>query len=224
MVDLAKARQFIEKSKNICILPSQTNEPENIAAALALFYTLKESNKNVNLIVQELPEKLRFLAPSLDFISHPKNLVISIPQKSDDVSQIYYEKNDQALKIHLTLDKGNVRKEDISFHFSEIKPDLIITLGAQDFKVQLSNNPNSSVLDINNIKENKNCSFSEIIIDIIKPSNGSPIKKEAASCLLAGLIIYTDNFKNSKTTAEIFKLAGLLTKNGADIKEITNNI
>ena len=49
-------------------------------------------------------------------------------------------------------------------------------------------------------------------------------KKETADCLLAGLVIYTNNFKNSKTTAEIFQTAGLLMKNGANIKEITDNI
>jgi len=59
---------------------------------------------------------------------------------------------------------------------------------------------------------------------MIKSTNGGSIKKEVSDCLLAGLIIYTDNFKNSKTTAEIFETAGFLMKNGANIKEITDNI
>jgi len=78
-------------------------------------------------------------------------------------------------------------------------------------------------------KENKNfgkvnlvkdCSFAEIIIDIIKLINEGNIKKETANCLLAGLIIYTDNFKNSKITAQIFETAGFLMKNGAKINNI----
>lgn len=233
MTELEQAKQVIEEAKNIYIIPSQINEPESIASALALFYTLKELNKNVNLIIEELPEKFKFLVPSLDFISYPKNLVISIPRKMTDVSQIYYEKNDEALKIHLTLDKGSIKKENISFYFSEPKPDLIITLGIQDFKVQLLERldsfgflMNSPLLNIDNNQENKkfgkinlikSCSFSEILIPLIKSINGDSIKKETADCLLTGLIIYTDNFKNSKTTAEIFETAGLLMKKGANI-------
>jgi len=240
MTDLEQAKQLIEDSKNIYIIPKESNEPESITGALALFYTLRELNKNVNLVIKDLPEKFKFLVPSLDFISYPKNLVISIPRKSADVSQIYYEKNDQALKIHLTLDKGSIKKENVSFYFSEPRPDLIITLGIQDFKVQLLEEldsfgflMDSPLLNIDNAKENKNfgrinliknCSFSETVIDIIKSINGGSIKKEIADCLLAGLIIYTDNFKNSKTTAEIFETAGLLMKRGADIKEIVGNI
>ncbi|MDO8486120.1 MAG: hypothetical protein Q7S77_00235 [Candidatus Staskawiczbacteria bacterium] len=239
-MDLEQTKQLIGEAKNIYIIPSKNNEPESITGALALFYTLKELNKNVNLIIEDLPEKFKFLVPSLDFISHPKNLIISIPRKTADISQVYYEKNDEALKIHLTLDKGNIKKENISFYFSEPKPDLIITLGIQDFKVQLLERLDSfgflmesPILNIDNIKENKNfgkvnlikdCSISEIIIDIIKLINKDFIKKEAADCLLTGLIIHTDNFKNSKTTAEIFQTAGSLMKDGANIKEITANI
>jgi len=247
MIDIEQSKKLIEEAKNIYIIPSQINEPESIVSALALFYTLKELNKNVNLIIEELPEKLKFLVPSLDFISYPKNLVISIPQKSTDVSQIYYEKNEEALKIYLTIDKGNIKKENISFYFSEPKPDLIITLGIQDFKVQLIEGldcfgflMDSPILNIDtptslgtDKQENKNfgkinliedCSFSEILMALLKSINKELIKKEAANCLLAGLIIYTDNFKNSKTTAEIFETAGLLMKKGANIKEITDNL
>ncbi|MBI3631703.1 MAG: hypothetical protein HY219_02460 [Candidatus Staskawiczbacteria bacterium] len=235
-MEIEQAKQLIKDSKNIYVMPSQINEPESVVGALALFYTLKELNKNVNLIIEDLPEKFKFLVPSLDFISYPKNLVISIPRKIADVSQIYYEKNDEALKVHLTLDKGNIKKENISFYFAEPRADLVITLGIQDFKVQLLERldsfgflMDSPLLNIDNKQENKkfgkinlieNRSLSEIIIDIIKLTNGDSIKKETANCLLAGLIIYTDNFKNSKTTAEIFQTAGLLMKNGANINNI----
>jgi len=240
MIDIEESKKLVEEAKNIYIIPSQTNEPESIVSALALFYTLKELNKNVNLIIEELPEKFKFLVPSLDFISYPKNLVISIPQKSADVSQVYYEKNNEALKIYLTVDKGNIKKENISFYFSEPRPDLIITLGIQDFRVQLLEGldsfgflMDSPILNIDSKKENKNfgkinlvenCSFSETLMTLIKSIDKELIKKEAASCLLAGLIIYTDNFKNSKTTAEIFETAGLLMKKGANIKEIIDNL
>jgi len=139
MEALQEVKQLIVDAKNICIIPSEENESESVLNALALFYTLKELNKNVNLIIEDFPEKFSFLIPSLDFINSPKNFIISIPRSEADVSQVYYEKNEDNLKIHLTIDKGRIKKENISFYFSDAKPDLVITLGVKDFQKQLSN-------------------------------------------------------------------------------------
>ena len=127
-------KKLITEAKNICVIPSQNNEPESLTATLALFYTLRELGKNVNLIIENLPEKLNFLIPSLDFITQPKNFIISIPKNVADISQVYYEKSDSDLKIHLTISSGNIKKDAISFYFSDAKPDLIITLGIKDFR------------------------------------------------------------------------------------------
>ena len=240
-----ETKQIIADSKNIYIIPQE--EPEELVCALALFYTLKELNKNVNLIIEELPENLKFLTPSLNFISYPKNFVISVPNKIANISQVYYEKNDNDLKIHLTIEKGNIKKDDISFYFSEAKPDLIITLGIKDYQSQLKDRLNpfgflldSSILNIDTVnledtngQSNKNFgkinllgdkSLTETIISLIKSINNDSIKKESADCLLAGLIIYTENFKNYKITADVFESAGNLMKRGADFKTIKDNL
>jgi hypothetical protein len=235
-----QAKQLIAEAKNIYILPSEENGSESIASALALFYTLKELSKNVNLIIQDFPERFQFLVPSLDFISYPRNFVISIPKNLADVSQIYYENNEESLKIHLTLDKGNIKKDNISFYFSEAKPDLIITLGIKDFKVQLLEKLNSfgflvdsPILNIDNQQNNKNfgkiniikdSSLSEIALDLIKNPHSDLIKKEAATCFLAGIAIYTENFGNSKVKPETFETASLLMKKGVDLGIIKKNL
>jgi hypothetical protein len=139
MDSIQETKKIISEAKNIYLIPKDNLDLEATAAALALFYTLKELGKNVNLIIENFPENLNFLTPSLDFISYPKNFTISIPKKVANVSQIYYEKNDEALKIHLTVEKGVVKKDDISFYFSESKPDLIITLKIKDYQAQLKN-------------------------------------------------------------------------------------
>jgi hypothetical protein len=241
IMEIQESKQIISDSKNIYLITSQ--EPEAIASTLALFYTLKELSKNVNLIIDALPENLKFLAPSLDFISYPKNFVVSIPNSVAQISQIYYEKNNDALKIHLTLENGNIKKDNIAFYFSEAKPDLIITVGIKDYQKELSDKLNSFgfLLDspIVNIdasagsaqamQDNKKFgkinllgdnSLAEIIFALIKDELA---KKEPAVCLLTGLVFYTENFKN-KLTAEIFQTASDLMKKGADLKEITNNI
>jgi hypothetical protein len=232
MENLLETKQLITDSKNIYLVTSQ--EPEAITSTLALFYTLKDLGKNVNLIIDSLPENLNFLAPSLDFISYPKNFVVSIPNNVAQISQIYYEKNDDALKIHLTLEGGVIKKDNISFYFAEEKPDLIITIGVKDYQKELSSKLNSfgflldsPIVDIDNSQDNQKFgkinlltdgSLSEIIIGITEG-----LTKESAECLLTGLVIYTENFKN-KLTAEIFQITSDLMKNGADLKQITNNL
>lgn len=238
MENAEQAKQFIREAKNICLIPEK-NEPESIVSALALFYTLKELNKNVNLIIEELPENLKFLTPSSDFISYPKNFVISIPDKVAQISQIYYEKNNESLKIHLTVENGNIKKDSISFYFSEAKPDLIITLGISDYHAQLESNLNSfgflldsPILNIDSKQNNKkfgriniigDSSISEIIMSLAGELNSNSMGKEESDCLLAGLVIYTENFK-SRITADIFKAASDLMKNGADLKNVAENL
>ena len=248
MESLQEAKKCIAEANNICIIPSQTNEPESLTSALALFYTLKELHKNVNPIMEDLPEKLSFLTPSLDFISSPKNFVISIPRAQADVSQIYYEKNEDNLKIYLTLDKGTLKKDQIYFYFSEAKPDLVITLGIQDFQKELEGKLDSFgflfgclIINIDNNEQpfgetqgkNKkfgtvniieNTSLSEIVLGLITSIDENVIKKNIANCLLSGLIMYYKNFTSIKTNDQVFKISSDLIKKGANHQEIIDNI
>jgi len=241
MENIAGAKQIINDSKNIYLIPSQ--EPEAIAAILALFYTLKNLGKNVNLVLEALPDNLKFLAPSLDFISYPKNFVISVPNNVAQISQIYYEKNPDALKIHLTLEGGNIKKDNISFYFSETKPDLVITLGVKDYQKELSNKLDSfgflldsPVLNIDtstsSVQTNKkfgkinlveSISLTEIASAIIKEVSNGLMAKESARCLLSGLVAYTKNFREN-LTADIFSITSELIRKGVELKEITDNI
>jgi len=230
-------KNLISTAKNICIIPSQ--EPESLTAALALFYTLKELNKNANLIVDTFPEKLMFLVPSLDFISSPKNFIIDIPRSAADVSQIYYEKTPESLKIHLATNGGTIKKDHILFYTEEPKPDTIITLGIKDFKHHLEKNLDSHgflldspIVNIDNHAENlkfgkinivQERSLSEITLETITSLN-TTLSKQSINCILAGLVLYYHNFKSPTTNSKIFELAAQLTNQGADWQNIQQNL
>jgi nanoRNase/pAp phosphatase (c-di-AMP/oligoRNAs hydrolase) len=225
-------KELILNSKNIYLIPGDNYEA--ISCSLALFYSLKEIGKNVNLIVESLPENLQFLSPSLDFVSYPKNFVISVPEAVAKISQIYYEKSQDNLKIHLTLDSGNIKKDNVAFYFSEVKPDLIITVGVQDYIKTLTSKLDqyaflldSPILDIDNSPENKNFGKINIIeqkplAQLVLPLINS-LPQNISACLLTALVIYTDNFKKN-ITADVFELASKLMKNGADLEQITKII
>lgn len=239
MEPLEEIKKCISEAKNITLIPSE-NEPESLTSCLALFYTLKELGKNVNVIIENLPEKLNFLVPSLDFIASPKNLVISIPRSLADVSQIYYEKNDDNLKIHLTVDKGQIKKDGVAFYFQDAKPDLVITLGVQDFRKQLEGNLNSfgylldaPIINIDNNQENNRFgqiniveqkSISEITLCLITSIDENLISKNTANCLLAGLVIYYENFKSARVNSEIFEITSYLIKKGALHQQVVENL
>ncbi len=249
----ADTKQLIINAKSICVIPSQANEPESLAAALALFYTLKDLQRNVNLIIKDFPEKLSFLVPSLEYLSSPKNFVISIPRSVADVSQIYYEKNEESIKIHLAIDSGNIQKENIAFYYSQAKPDLVITLGIKNFQKELASNLDSfgfllgsPILNIDtqptqdataqdlpeqagnikfgqiNIIENQ--SLSESTLNVVKILTEDLFKKNVADCILTGLVISYDNFKNAQTTPQVLRIAAQLMERGADHKQILDHL
>jgi len=235
-----EAKNLIADSKNIYILSLPERE-EGVTCALALFYTLKELDKNVNLVIDEMPERLKFLTPSLDYVSYPRNFAISIPNSKAEISQIRYEKDEKDLKVYLTIDKGNIKKNDISFCYTTPKADLVIAIGLKELNYtnqlgSLENGVllNAPVLNIDNQEENKNFGkvnlirqsypLAEYLISFIKFNNENLITAPAATALLTSLIIFCDNFQNQKTSPEILERAALLIKKGAKRQEILDNL
>jgi hypothetical protein len=227
-----ETKQLISNSKNVYLVPGQSHEA--VAATLALFYTLQAQGKNVNVVMDHLPQELQFLSPSLDFISYPKNFVISVPNRVADIAQVYYEKTDDALKIHLTIEKGQINKDSLSFYFAETKPDVIITVGVQDYQKELQEKLNSfgflldsPIVDIDNDLNNKKFgtmnvveekSLASIISSLIE--SGTPA---ANLSLFTSLILYTDNFKKN-LSADVFETAAMLMKRGLAVEEVTKNL
>lgn len=238
-MDYTEVKKLIADAKSISLIPSE-HEPESLSVSLALFYTLKELGKNVNLLIETFPKELNFLVPSMDFLSSPKNFVISIPHSVAAISQIYYEKTDEYLKIHLTTDGSQLKKEDVSFYFQEPKPDLIITIGIQDFKKQLEHTLDSfgfllgtAIVNIDNHEDNSRFgqinlidekSLSETVFDLINSFNESLLTKNTATCLLSGIIIHYENFKHRQTTEDAFRVSAELMRRGADHQQISENI
>ena len=245
---LSLAKNLIEKSRSILIIPSTDLRGDSLGSALALFFTLKKLGKNVNVVTQEFPEKFQFLINLLG--NHHGDFVISIDTTGKEISQMRYERNEKDLKIYLTLNGGEIGTEDVSFppysptgipHFQ--KPDLLITLGARSleslggfFEKNSRIFYETPILNIDNQPYNEN--FGEVnLIEITSPlaetttdliklmDRGETILSgDIATCLLTGIVYASQNFRSPRTRPRTFEISAFLIEKGADHQGIVQHL
>ena len=197
-------KDIIKNSQNIKLI---TENPEWSACALALFYTLRELGKNVNLSAVGIP---KFLLPNTDYILSPKELVISVPGNID-VSQISYEKNKEELKIYIETRDGVLKKNALSFSFADLKEDTLITIKESAIETKQGNDRMSI--------EGK--PLPELTFDFISSINGGIITKEVATSLMAQIIM--SGGSKEGISSRTMEISAVLMKNGANQREIIDN-
>lgn len=233
------AKNLIDKSRSILVFPSPEIQGDNLSSALALFYTLRKMGKNVNISLGNIPEKFRFLTNHLS--TGGNDFVISINTEGKDVSQMRYEKNGKDLKIHLALNRGQFKGEDVSFlpfpgpEIFHGNPDLLIAVGAQSLENIPQNFWNLPILNIDNQPQNENfgevnlvettSSLAETATNLIEFLGGRELfDGETATCLLTGVIWASQNFRNPKTRPKTFKTSAFLIEKGADHQKIIQHL
>ena len=218
MDPLDRAKKLVEESENILIVPSRQTSGDSLSSALALLFTLRKMGKNVNILSEEIPENFRFLsdlepAGSRDF-------VISINGSEKEIGEMRYEKNENGLRIYLTLNRGEINEKDISFPAPDRNPDLLITLG-----VESSEDLSFYQVPILNIGEiGAKDSLAETSMGLIKTIDAAPIDKNVATCLLTGIICASQNFHRPKTRPKTFEAAAHLIESGADHQKIIQHL
>ncbi len=162
-------KNLFEKSLSIFLLVPQEADGDKLGSSLALFYTLKKLNKNVNLVLQNIPEKFKFLPipEYLNSLDAKKAFTISLANIGGKVSEIYFNKDKEDLKIHFFSKEGDINEKDFSFTSQNLNPDLLIILGAKnfdDFGRIFKGNPqifyDKPILNIDNNSDNEK--FGEI--------------------------------------------------------------
>lgn len=242
-----QAKNLIERSRNILILPSLESLGDSLASALALSLTLKKLGKNVNVFKKKIPQRFQFL-DNLQAESPTKNFAISINLSGKEVSEMRYEKNEDDLKIYFALDKGKIGEEDISFlpqDQTNYKPDFLITLGVDSLEnLREFFNQDSRlfyqtpILNIDNQLSNENfgqvnlveigfCSLAEITTGLIKLMDSDEKKlldANTATCLLTGIIYATQNFRDPKSRPQTLQTSSYLIEKGANHQKIIQHL
>ena len=225
MENYSRAKKLIEESQNIYVFPSQDFRADSFPASVALFYALKKLNKKVNLVLNKTPEEFHFLAENIQINPLPKDFVISIKEKEIKISQVFYEKTENELKIYLRTKKGILNKENVYLKNQNLnqnglfpRPDLLITLGIGNLQKLGSNFQENPPLILNidnqienenfgkiNLREDPSMSLSDIILKLLR-TMGKEVPEEdkylsSPESLLFERILKKIKFKGERNVA-----------------------
>jgi hypothetical protein len=231
MEEILKIKNIIESGKNIGILTKINASDDAIGSTLALFFALRKLNKKTFFPLDEVPNKIDEILKEKE----QKKFHISF---KEDVSEVYYEKNDKGIDLYLTPKNGDINNESYSCKIisgtesllSDSPYDTLITIGIQEFQEVeelCANNLDQlygcTVINIDNDLNNQNYgeinlieegqSLSQAVSCLIKALGQEYMNQESANFLLYGLTTTPKNIYNKKnipTIKWLFKKGGNL--------------
>lgn len=171
MEQLNQAKELIQDSKNILIFISKDILEKDFKNILILSYTLDKLGKNVNLSFDKLPKNLDFLVKDLDPCFLQKNLTISIDAPETRVSQIYFEKNETGLNLHLISQGETIDPNNIKLNSHNFEPQLLISAIKDNDSLNLPKDilKISSRVPCLNILNADSCSLADTLNPLISP-------------------------------------------------------
>ena len=231
MEDFDKVKSSIENAKNIVIIGNKDADKDVSAAALAIFFALK-NKKNIYIPKEKNSSKITDI---LNENNGKKKIIISL---KNEISEIFYEKNNGGIDLYLIpKDIEEIDPENFSFKItseeekeslsSPVFFDLIITLNIKSFaelEEYFSENVDSiyncTVINIDNDLENENygeiniiednVSLSENVALMLKSIQGE-VSEKTAGFLLWGIV---SSFEEKQTSKTLGIIKWLIQKGG----------
>jgi bifunctional oligoribonuclease and PAP phosphatase NrnA len=240
----------IKEAKNILLtLPSQKTGG-SVSAGLAFYLLLKKLNKKVDIVSDyegkfELNKQWSFLPAYSEIKNDLKNLrqfIISLNINKSKVKQIKYTIEKEKLNFIISPEKGWFESKDVTSYPGGFKYDLIICLDAIDLEslgniydnnieffykttiINIDRHPgNEEFGQINYIDLNVTAS-TEILYYLFKNHYQSLIDEDIATCLLAGIISDSKNFKVNNLSPRTLLTTSQLIDKGARREEIITHL
>ncbi|MGE5425663.1 MAG: DHH family phosphoesterase [Bacillota bacterium] len=243
----------IEKSENILIAFNADWNGDAVASALALYLYLAKKGKKAEVAAQlnaddqekkRAAETWKFLPKSGDIQHSLKNLrkfIVSLDISQAVINQIRYSVDGQKLNFIISPEKGWFRPEDISTSSSGFKHDLIFTIDSPDLESLGSIYDNNveffyktTIINIDHQAANEEygqinlldlnvASTAEVLYGLIKTEEGT-LDEDIATCLFAGIISKTRNFKSANLTPRTLLTSSKLISAGARREEIISEL
>lgn len=232
---------LISENNEIGIIVGDPHSLDKIAAGLALYLSLKQIGKDVQIISRREPiveysdlfgiDKLK-----REFSGLTKTLTISLPYNEGEIEKVSYKI--EGNKLNINLFSGDKK---ISFSENEIEylrkgaiPSLVFVVSVSDpEKLTSYFDPRGidvKLVNIDNSQQNDSygdvayvntffSSLSEIVSGMIQ-SLSLPIDNDISQNLLDGVSSSTDNYTSLSTSPFAFEAASFLMKNGAKRKQL----
>lgn len=229
------------QAQTILIIVSTTAKPDSVAAATALSLALNQAGKDATLMTPDV-ENLHMEAmtqhiqgfESISTELGNRNLQISFPYTPEKVDKVNYHIDEDNQRFFLTIEpQAGVKPlstELIDFSLVGADADLIFLFGVQDFELldQLYfgyerlydeattvsiNSFSSSVGDVK-LDYGAKSSVSEGVVELLEQLH-IPLTSDAATNLLLGISVATNQFSSLTTSADTFERVAQLLRAGA---------
>ncbi|MFH2104936.1 MAG: DHH family phosphoesterase [Parcubacteria group bacterium] len=192
-----RLKYLLKKSERFFIIGHAKPDGDSVGSTLALTLALTRLGKKVTpACVDELPARFNFL-PQAE----------KVKKLSAATSEL---QNADAI---IVVDCGSFHLAGLeSYHGNKPLP-LIINIDHHH------DNPRYGTI---NLVEDKSSSTAEIVYNVIK-SLSMRVDQQIATCILNGIFVDTDSFKNPNTSIETLRITSDLLSRGANLAQITSS-
>ncbi len=244
----------IKKAKSILITFSSIWNGDNLSSALAFYLFLKKMGKTAEIVSGKIEEnnqgetshKTFSFLPAFEQIKrnlkNSNEFIISLNTSRSKIKKIKYKVEENSLKFIINPKQGNFLEEDVKTETKNGNYDLIITIDAPDlaslgtiFEENADFFYNTPIINIDHHSGNENygqinvininsVSVSEILFPLFTFYDKDLVNQDIATCLLAGIISKTKNFKTSNITPDTLATTSKLIFKEARREEIINKL
>ena len=240
---VSKVADKIQHATNILIALSKDPNVDEISAAIALAFVLDQQKKHVTAIYSgQTPNALEFLRPEETFqkdISGLQDFIIALNKSKAD--HLIYQVEGDYVKILITPYKGQIKKEDLEYSYSDYNVDLVIVFNVNSgseidsalseygrimhdaMAINITSSMPGRFADLEWSDPSKS-SVCEMVYDLLSELEIDNTPQEVATALLTGILSATERFSNNRTKPTTMAVASKLMEAGADQQLISSNI
>jgi len=234
--EVAKAKELLDKAREVVILTHENPSADSIGSALALSLGLPSLGKTVTVACPDTitVELSNFVGANkvIQKISN-KNFIISLDYIDGSIEKVSY--NIEGDKFNLVIEHRSgfepFSKDKVHYSYGGTNADLLITVGTihlgvlgalyEENKELFSGKPvinidcqhNNSKYGQVNLVNSASSSTAELVANLLADF-GAELTADIASNLLNALYSATSNFQSPMVTARTFELASSLLRAG----------
>jgi nanoRNase/pAp phosphatase (c-di-AMP/oligoRNAs hydrolase) len=246
---LSQQEQFfrqLDEAKSLALSFNKNWSGDSLAAGLALAQLLIKLDKKITLAADPGDKQyqlafLPFFPYIQDNLDGAKRFIIKLDTPQSKIKDLQYQLSPEHLKIIIYPEYGSLSADCLTAEASGFPYDAAIALGSPDLAslgsiyqaqpdffqqtvlINLDASPDNEAYGRLNLLEVKTSSVSELVWQLFSEKTDL-IDADIATCLLAGIISATNNFKVANLAPQTLAAAAELIRLGARREEIVDKI